>query len=74
MAVEGAELLKASGLGALPLMFGFVLTAAFLNLFMGSASAKWAACAWRPRCEAPPRSAHGAGGGVTSRVRSRRVD
>jgi aminobenzoyl-glutamate transport protein len=45
VAVEGADLLKASGLGGLPLMFGFVLTAAFLNLFMGSASAKWAVMA-----------------------------
>jgi aminobenzoyl-glutamate transport protein len=45
VAVEGAELLEASGLGGLPLMFGFVLTAAFLNLFMGSASAKWAVMA-----------------------------
>ena len=45
VAVEGAELLKASGLGGLPLMFCFVLTAAFLNLFMGSASAKWAVMA-----------------------------
>jgi aminobenzoyl-glutamate transport protein len=45
VAVEGAELLKASGLGGLPLMFCFVLAAAFLNLFMGSASAKWAVMA-----------------------------
>ena len=45
VAVEGAELLKASGLGGLPLMFGFVVTAAFANLFMGSASAKWAVMA-----------------------------
>jgi aminobenzoyl-glutamate transport protein len=45
VAVEGAELLKASGLGGLPLMLGFVLTTAFVNLFMGSASAKWAVMA-----------------------------
>jgi aminobenzoyl-glutamate transport protein len=45
VAVEGAELLKMSGLGGLPLMFGFILTTAFLNLFMGSASAKWAVMA-----------------------------
>jgi aminobenzoyl-glutamate transport protein len=45
VAVEGAELLKASGLGGLPLMAGFVLTASFVNLFMGSASAKWAVMA-----------------------------
>jgi hypothetical protein len=45
VAVEGAELLKASGLGGLPLMSGFVLTTAFVNLFIGSASAKWAVMA-----------------------------
>lgn len=41
-AVKGAEALKATGLGGIPLMLGFVLLTAFLNLFMGSASAKWA--------------------------------
>jgi aminobenzoyl-glutamate transport protein len=41
-AVKGAELLKASGLGGIPLMVTFVLVAATMNLFMGSASAKWA--------------------------------
>ncbi len=42
VAVEGADMLKASGLGGLPLMLGFIVTTAFVNLFMGSASAKWA--------------------------------
>jgi len=42
VAVEGAQLLKASGLGALPLMVAFVLLSATINLTMGSASAKWA--------------------------------
>ena len=42
IAIEGAELLKASGLGALPLMLSFILVSAIINLFMGSASAKWA--------------------------------
>src|SRR5690606_21107915 len=42
IAVEGAELLKSSGLGDIPLMISFILVAAFINLFMGSASAKWA--------------------------------
>lgn len=42
VAVEGAELLKAAGLGAIPLMVSFILVSAFINLFMGSASAKWA--------------------------------
>ncbi|MCB0259244.1 MAG: AbgT family transporter [Calditrichaeota bacterium] len=41
-AVEGAELLKASGLGPIPLMIAFILLAATSNMFMGSASAKWA--------------------------------
>jgi aminobenzoyl-glutamate transport protein len=45
VAVEGAEVLKASGLGGVPLMVGFVLLSAFINLFMGSASAKWAVMA-----------------------------
>ncbi len=41
-AVEGAEILRASGLGAIPLMIVFVLFSALSNMFMGSASAKWA--------------------------------
>jgi len=42
VAVKGADLLKASGLGPIPLVVSFVLVSAFINLFMGSASAKWA--------------------------------
>ncbi len=42
VAVEGASLLQASGLGDIPLMVGFIFVAGFINLFMGSASAKWA--------------------------------
>jgi len=42
IAVEGAQLLKSSGLGDIPLMLTFILVSAFINLFMGSASAKWA--------------------------------
>jgi aminobenzoyl-glutamate transport protein len=42
MAVKGAEALKASGLGAIPLTIAFVLVTATVNLVMGSASAKWA--------------------------------
>ncbi len=42
LAVEGAELLKASGLGTVPLLIAFIATAATINLAMGSASAKWA--------------------------------
>jgi aminobenzoyl-glutamate transport protein len=41
-AVEGATALKASGLGDIPLMLAFILLSAVINLFMGSASAKWA--------------------------------
>ncbi len=42
VAVSGAEGLKASGLGPIPLMLSFVLVSAAINLVMGSASAKWA--------------------------------
>ncbi|MCF8241676.1 MAG: AbgT family transporter [Melioribacteraceae bacterium] len=42
IAIEGAELLKASGFGDIPLMLAFILLSAVINLFMGSASAKWA--------------------------------
>ncbi|HLA14724.1 MAG TPA: AbgT family transporter, partial [Gemmatimonadaceae bacterium] len=42
VAVKGADLLKASGLGPIPLVVSFVFVSAFINLFMGSASAKWA--------------------------------
>lgn len=41
-AVNGADALKASGLGGVPLLIGFVLLSAALNLLIGSASAKWA--------------------------------
>jgi aminobenzoyl-glutamate transport protein len=41
-AINGAEFLKASGLGPIPLMLCFLLLAAVLNICMGSASAKWA--------------------------------
>jgi len=41
-AVKGADLLRASGLGTIPLIITFVLISALINLFMGSASAKWA--------------------------------
>jgi aminobenzoyl-glutamate transport protein len=41
-AIKGAEALQASGLGTIPLLVAFVLVSATINLFMGSASAKWA--------------------------------
>jgi aminobenzoyl-glutamate transport protein len=42
IAIKGAEFLKSIGLTGIPLILAFILVAAFLNLFMGSASAKWA--------------------------------
>ena len=42
MAIKGAGVLQASGLGPIPLMLAFVLVSATINLVMGSASAKWA--------------------------------
>jgi aminobenzoyl-glutamate transport protein len=42
MAIKGAEVLEASGLGSIPLMIAFVGISALVNLCMGSASAKWA--------------------------------
>lgn len=41
LALRGAELLGAAGIGGIPLMLLFILLSAFINLFMGSASAKW---------------------------------
>ena len=42
LAIKGAEGLQAAGLGTIPLLVAFVLVSATINLFMGSASAKWA--------------------------------
>ena len=42
LAINGAAWLKSIGLTGIPLIIGFVLLSAFINLFMGSASAKWA--------------------------------
>lgn len=42
VAVEGANFLKASGLGPIPLLISFIIISAIINLFIGSASAKWA--------------------------------
>ncbi len=41
-AINGADLLQSANLGSIPLMLGFVVVAAVINLVMGSASAKWA--------------------------------
>jgi len=42
LAINGAEALQTAEIGLIPLMIIFVIFAAFMNLFMGSASAKWA--------------------------------
>ena len=42
LAVKGADFLKSTGMTGLPLIIGFILVSAFINLFIGSASAKWA--------------------------------
>lgn len=42
LAVAGADLLESIGFVGLPLLIAFVGLSAFLNLFIGSASAKWA--------------------------------
>ena len=42
VAVKGATILQTLDLGTVPLMLSFILLAAFINLVMGSASAKWA--------------------------------
>ena len=41
LALAGAEFFKSINIGLIPLMIIFVLFSAFMNLFMGSASAKW---------------------------------
>lgn len=42
LAIGGADLLKAIDFTGIPLIVSFVLVSAFVNLFIGSASAKWA--------------------------------
>lgn len=42
LAIKGANLLQSMNMNAVVLMVVFVLFAGFINLFMGSASAKWA--------------------------------
>lgn len=41
LATTGADFLKSIRLVGLPLLLAFILLTAFINLFMGSASAKW---------------------------------
>ncbi|MBS4059261.1 MAG: AbgT family transporter [Bacteroidetes bacterium] len=42
IAIEGASVLQAMNIGMVPLLVMFVILSGFINLFMGSASAKWA--------------------------------
>jgi aminobenzoyl-glutamate transport protein len=42
LAVHGSDFLKSTGLPAIPLMLGFIVLVCILDLFIGSASAKWA--------------------------------
>jgi aminobenzoyl-glutamate transport protein len=42
LAVGGANFLESVGLTGLPLVLAFIIVSAFINLFIGSASAKWA--------------------------------
>lgn len=42
LAISGADLLKSLNFTGLPLLIGFIIISAGLNLFIGSSSAKWA--------------------------------
>jgi len=42
LAIHGADFLRSVGLTGIPLILSFVIFSAFINMFMGSASAKWA--------------------------------
>jgi len=42
IAIDGAQFLKSIGFTGITLIVAFVFVSAFINLFMGSASAKWA--------------------------------
>src|SRR5690625_6339290 len=42
LGVYGAEFLQSINLSGVPLILTFILITAFINLFIGSASAKWA--------------------------------
>ena len=41
-AIEGASMLSSMNIGVIPLMILFIILSAIINMFMGSASAKWA--------------------------------
>lgn len=42
LAIKGAELLQAMNFTGLPMLIGFIIICAFINLLIASASAKWA--------------------------------
>lgn len=42
IAIKGADFLKDVGLTGMPLIIGFIIVTGLINLFIGSASAKWA--------------------------------
>lgn len=42
IAVKGADWLQSTNLGLIPLVILFIILSGFINMFMGSASAKWA--------------------------------
>ncbi|HPD87294.1 MAG TPA: AbgT family transporter, partial [Proteiniphilum sp.] len=42
LAINGADILQSLNIGLIPLVILFILFSGFINLFMGSASAKWA--------------------------------
>ncbi|WP_350343942.1 AbgT family transporter [Proteinivorax tanatarense] len=42
LAINGAEFLQAINLTGIPLILAFILVSGFINIFVGSASAKWA--------------------------------
>lgn len=42
LAIQGANFIEATGFTGIPLLLTFMLVAAIINLFIGSASAKWA--------------------------------
>ena len=42
LAINGATAIEKSGVGLIPLVIMFIILSGFLNMFMGSASAKWA--------------------------------
>lgn len=42
LAVKGADFLQATGMTGIPMLIGFIFVSGFINLFIGSASAKWA--------------------------------